>query len=394
MKNVKHSLFRKNIRWLAPLLFLTLIAFFFIRDEAGAKSKKVTRTPPALPVETAMVEQGDVPIYVEALGTVTPIASVSIISRVQGQLLQVNYQEGQLVKKGDSLVEIDPAPFEAALAQAEGQTARDQALLKEAKIDMERYQKAYQLHAVSKQQFEDQQQLVAQDEGIVKSDLGTLANAKINLSYCHIRSPIDGRVGLRLVDAGNMVQANSTTPLVVVTQIAPITVVFNVAEDYLGEIQAQQIARAKDSKENPDSAMVVEALDRSHEKKIATGKFLTLDNTIDPTTGTVKVKAIFDNQDGALFPNQFVNAKLLIDTVHGANLLTTAAIQRNEKGPFVYVISKDNTAKVQNIKIGTVSGDNTEVQGLNSGEVVASAGFDKLQDGAKVKPENAQKEKP
>jgi multidrug efflux system membrane fusion protein len=280
-----------------------------------------------------------------------------------------------MVRKGDPLLEIDPRPYQAAVTQAEGQLARDNAVLSEARIDLGRYQTAFSQNAIAQQQVYDQEQAVKQDEGTVKNDQGLLDTANVNLVYCHITSPIDGRVGLRLVDPGNIVQANSTTSLVVIAQLQPITVIFSVAEDYLTQIQ-QQMGHGQKLK--------VDALDRTQAKTLATGSLLTLDNQVDTTTGTVKLKAIFDNKDNALFPNQFVNAKLLVETQHGVVLVPNPAIQRNAQQAFVYVIKPDQTASMQNITVGTSDNNSTAVQGIQPGAVVAVNGFDKLQDGIKV----------
>ena len=333
-----------------------------------------------VPVVTATARQGDIGLYVSALGTVTPVYTVTVTSRVQGQIMEVHYREGQDVSKGDPLVDIDPRPYQAALTQAEGQLAHDQALLTEARIDLDRYQAAFSRNAIAKQQVDDQTQLARQYEGTVKNDEGVVENARVNLVYCHITSPIDGRVGLRLVDPGNIVQANSSTALVVVTQLHPITVIFNVAEDYLGEIQ-QQLRH--------DRSMEVDVFDRAVQKQLATGKLLTIDNQIDPSTGTVKLRALFDNRDLSLFPNQFVNAKLLVDMQHNATLIPTPAVQRNSQGTYVYVISSDMKASLRPVTEGTSDGSTTAVQGINPGDVVATDGFDKLQDGVKVRVRSA-----
>jgi membrane fusion protein, multidrug efflux system len=326
-------------------------------------------------VSTAAAHQGDIGIYLNALGTVTPVYTVTVTSRVQGEITQVYYREGQMVRKGDPLIEIDPRPYQAALTQVEGQLAHDQAVLNEAKIDLERYQQALNRNAIAKQQFDDQQQVVLQDEGTVKNDEGQLANAKVNLVYTHITAPIAGRVGLRLVDPGNIVQANSNTALVVITQLQPITVIFSIAEDHLSQIQ-QQLRKGK--------KLSVDAFDREGSTKLASGTLLTLDNVIDPTTGTLKLKAIFDNEDSALFPSQFVNVKLLVDTQHNVTLIPAPAIQRNAQGAFVYVIKSEQTASMRTITPGTTDGSVTAVQGVEPQEVVAVNGFDKLLDGAKV----------
>jgi len=326
-------------------------------------------------VSTATARQGDIGIYLNALGTVTPVYTVTVTSRVQGQITDVYYHEGQMVQKGDPLIEIDPRPYQAALTQTEGQLAHDTAVLNEAKIDLERYQQAFKRNAIAKQQLDDQQQVVLQDEGTVKNDEGTLANAKVNLVYTHITAPIAGRVGLRLVDPGNIVQANSNTALVVITQLQPITVIFSIAEDQLSQIQ-EQLRKGK--------KLPVDAFDRAGSTKLASGTLLTLDNVIDTTTGTLKLKAIFDNRDSALFANQFVNVKLLVDTQHNTTLIPAPAIQRSAQGAFVYVIKGDQTASMRTITPGTTDGSETSVQGVEPQEVVAINGFDKLQDGAKV----------
>jgi multidrug efflux system membrane fusion protein len=300
---------------------------------------------------------------------------VTVTSRVQGEITQVYYHEGQMVQKGDSLIEIDPRPYQASLTQVEGQLAHDTAVLNGAKIDLDRYQQAFARNAIAKQQLDDQQQVVLQEEGTVKNDEGQLANAKVNLVYTHITAPIAGRVGLRLVDPGNIVQANSNTALVVITQLQPITVIFSIAEDHLSQIQ-QQLRKGK--------KLPVDAFDRAGSAKLASGTLLTLDNVIDTTTGTLKLKAIFGNNDNALFANQFVNARILVDTQHGVTLIPSQAIQRSAQGAFVYVIKGDQTASMRMITPGTTDGSVTAVEGVEPQEVVAINGFDKLQDGAKV----------
>jgi membrane fusion protein, multidrug efflux system len=365
--------------WVIVLVLVFGVGFLVYRQhqaaEEASKAKENANAQKAVPVTVGKATKGDIGVYVEALGTVTPVYTVTVTSRVQGEIMEVHYREGQMVKKGDPLLEIDPRPYQAALTQAEGQLAHDQAMLNEARIDLERYQAAYAQNAVAQQQVYDQEQTVKQLEGTVQNDQGAVDNAKVNLVYCHITSPIDGRVGLRLVDPGNIVQANSTTALVVVTQLQPITVIFSVAEDYLGQIEPQLRKGQK---------LKVYALDRTQETTLATGSLLTIDNQVDTTTGTVKLRAIFDNKDNALFPNQFVNAKLLVETQHGVTLVPTAAIQRNSQQAFVYVIRPDQTAAVQNVTVGTTDGNATVAQGIQPGTVIAVNGFDKLQDGIKV----------
>ncbi len=365
--------------WIWLLVIIALVAgglWYYQRQSTGESSKAKAAAPPrAVPINTASSRKGDIGVYVEALGTVTPVYTVTVTSRVQGQIMAVHYREGQMVRKGDPLLDIDPRPYEAALTQTQGQLAHDQAVLAEARIDLTRYKSAFAQNAIAQQQVYDQEQSVLQDEGTVKNDEGLVENAKVNLDYTHITSPIDGRVGLRLVDPGNIVQANSSTPLVVVTQLQPITVIFSVAEDYLPQIQKQL---------RTGHSMTVDAFDRTQEKQIAAGTLLTLDNQIDTTTGTVKLKAVFPNKDDSLFPNQFVNARLLVETLHDATLVPTAAIQRNAQGAFVYQVKPDKTATMRTVTAGTTDGNTTAVEGIEPNVLVAISGFDRLQDGAKV----------
>jgi multidrug efflux system membrane fusion protein len=303
-----------------------------------------------------------------------------VTSRVLGEIVNVYYKEGQMVHKGDPLLDIDPRPYQAAVTQAEGQLAHDQALLSEAGIDYDRYKAALARNAIAQQQVADQEQVVHQYEGTVKNDQGSLDNAKVNLTYTHITSPIDGRVGLRLVDPGNIVQANSTTALVVITQLQPITLVFSVAEDYLSQIQPQIRSGAR---------MQVDAFDRQQQTRLASGYLLTLDNEVDTTTGTVKLKAQFDNKDAMLFPNEFVNARLLLKTLNDATLVPAQAVQQGSQGTFVFKISPDQTAAVLPVKAITSDGNVTAVDGVQPGDTLAASGFDKLQDGSKVSVRNA-----
>jgi multidrug efflux system membrane fusion protein len=368
----------KGHRWIWAIIVIILVAgtYYYLRQSKQKSSNaQADPAPRAVPVSAVAARKGDIGVYINALGAVTPVYTVTVTSRVQGEIINVFYREGQLVHKGDPLLDIDSRPYQAQLTQVEGQLAHDQALLNEAKIDLSRYQSAFSQNAIAKQQVDDQEQTVFQYEGTVKNDQGQVENAKVNLVYCHITSPIEGRVGLRLVDPGNIVQANSATSLVVVTQLQPITVIFSVAEDYLPQIQAQL---------RKGQRMVVDAFDREQQKKLASGSLLTLDNQIDPTTGTLKLKAIFQNEDGSLFANQFVNARLLVDTTHDAILIPTAAIQRNAQGAFVYVIKPDQSASIRTITVGTTDGDSAAVQGLQPGENIAVKGFEKLQDGVKV----------
>lgn len=372
----------KSRWWVWALVAVAVIAGIIVyRQRQAANGAKVKAAPViGVPIQTTKAVKGSIGEYVVALGTVTPVYTVTVTSRVLGEIVNVYYKEGQMVHKGDPLLDIDPRPYQAAVTQAEGQLAHDQALLSEAGIDFDRYKAALARNAIAQQQVADQEQVVHQYEGTVKNDQGSLDNAKVNLVYTHITSPIDGRVGLRLVDPGNIVQANSTTGLVVITQLQPITVVFSVAEDYLSQIQPQI---------RNGTRMEVDAFDRQQQTKLATGYLLTLDNEVDTTTGTVKLKAQFENKDGMLFPNEFVNARLLLKTLNDATLVPSQAVQQGSQGTFVFKIGPDQTAAVQPIKAITSDGNVTAVDGVQPGDTLAATGFDKLQDGSKVSVRSA-----
>lgn len=330
----------------------------------------------AIPVSVSPVKTGNIGVYVNALGTVTPVYSVTVTSRVTGQLLNVYYKEGQMVHKGQLLAEIDARPFQATYVQAQGQLERDTALLNNAKIDLSRYQMAYAQHAIPEQTVATQQSTINQDQGTVKVDEGNLSAAKVNLDYANITAPIDGRVGLRTVDPGNIVPANGATGLLTITQLQPITVIFNMAEDSISEVATQLRA---------GHTLRVDAFDRDNETDLAQGTLLTLDNQIDTTTGTVRVRASFSNRDFKLFPNEFVNARLLVRTLKNVNLIPTAAIQRNNDVAFVYVVDTGSrTVHSRNIVIATTNGDNAAVTGVKPGETLVTDGFDKLEEGTKV----------
>ncbi len=316
----------------------------------------------------------------DAIGTVTPVYTSSITSQVNGIVTAVHFTEGQLVRKGDPLIEIDSRPYRATLTQAQGILERDQGLLDQARMNLARYQAAWARNAIPKQTLDDQEKLMQQDQGTVHNDQGTVQYDQIQVDFCHIVSPITGRIGLRLVDPGNVVQANGTTVLAVVTQIQPITVVFTVAEDSLGLIQPRLRQRAK---------LEVDAFDRTDQKQLAKGTLLTLDNQIDTTTGTVKARASFANKDSSLFPNQFVNTRLLVKTLVGATLIPTAAIQHNGQATFVYVLA-NNKAHLRPITEGVIDGQRAQVERINPGDVLATSSFDKLQDGATVAINNKQ----
>jgi multidrug efflux system membrane fusion protein len=331
--------------------------------------------PPPVMISTASAITGDIGVYVQALGTVTPLHTVSLTARVAGQIAKVEYQEGQLVHAGDPLVEIDPAPFEAAVTQAEGQLDRDQAQLELAKINLDRDTDLLKKKVISKQEFDTQVATYHQMEGAVKLDQGNLDMAKVNLAYCHITSPIDGLVGLRLVDPGNIVQANGTSPLVMITQLQPITVEFNVAEDAVPQI-VQAVHSGKQ--------LTVDAYDRANTKKLAAGTLEAFNSQIDPTTGTLRLRATFKNDDDSLFPNQFVNARLLVDTHKGVTLLPNNAIQRNDNGTFVYLVQPNQTVTLKTVTVGTTDGNMSDAQDLQPGAVVAADSFNRLSDGVKI----------
>ncbi len=375
---------RRRWLWLSlsALLLLGVSAYLLwpkapLVTAGGGASKGAGTGQVPVPVVAALSRKGDIGAYYSGLGAVTPLATVTIRSRVDGQLVSVCYREGEIVHKGDLLVEIDDRPYQAALTQAEGQLIRDQAALENAKIDLARYQELLPLKAVPEQQLATQQTTVHQSEGVVKLDEGQIESAKVNLAYCKITAPVTGRVGLRLVDSGNIVHAADTDGLVIITQIAPISVIFTISED-----QLQAVLRKKAA----GQMLQVDAYDRTANTKLAQGSLTTLDNQIDPTTGTLKLRATFQNANGALFPNQFVNARLLVQEKQGVTLVTSAAVQRNSQATYLYVVKADSTVSVRPITLGTTEGDDSEVtSGLTPGEVVVMTGVDKLQEGSKVR---------
>jgi multidrug efflux system membrane fusion protein len=339
---------------------------------------KKPQAPPAprIAVTTATARKGDIGVYIEAIGTVTPLHTASITSQVTGQVVAVNYREGQRLATGDALVDIDSRPFRAALMQAQGVLERDKNILAQAQMDLERYRAAWARNAIARQTLDDQEKVVLQAQGTVKNDQGTVQLQQVQVDFCHITAPFAGRVGLRLVDPGNVVQSTGNTVLAVITQIEPITVVFTISEDNLGAVRARVAQGAQ---------LTVDALDRSAQKKIASGTLLTLDNQIDTTTGTVKARAVFDNVDDGLFPNQFVNVRLLVDTRRGVTLVPASAIQQNGAESFAYVI-QDGTARMRRVKPGVMDRGDTQVDGISPGDVVADSSFDRLRDGALVAP--------
>jgi membrane fusion protein, multidrug efflux system len=335
--------------------------------------------PRATPVVTAVARTGDLPVAITALGSVTALNTVTVRSRVDGQLLKVHFSEGQLVHAGDLLAEIDPSPFEAQLTQADGALARDVAALQNARLDLERYRVLVDKEMIARQQYDTQAATVRQAEGAVKADQGMVELIKVQISYTRITAPIGGRVGLRLVDPGNMVKANDPGGLVVIAQVEPIAVVFAIPEDSLQPVLRQYRGAGK--------SVSVEALDREGKRKLAAGTLAAVDNQIDPATGTVKLKASFPNEDGALFPNQFVNARVLLDVLPNVVLAPSEAIQRGPQGAYVYVVKPGGVAQMRRLELGpSDSGLVAVKQGLAAGEAVVVDGAEKLQDGAKVEP--------
>jgi multidrug efflux system membrane fusion protein len=362
----------RTFLWILLLIVVALVIVLLWRHHDNAK--KVAPAPAKITVTIATAKKGDIGVYLDAIGTVTPVYTASITSQVNGLVVGVHYKEGQLVRKGDPLIDIDSRPYRAMLLQAQGALERDENLLAQAQMDLERYRAAWARNAIAKQILDDQEKLVLQDEGTVKNDQGTVQYDQIQVDYCHITAPIAGRVGLRLVDPGNVVQSAGTVTLAVITQLEPITVIFTIAEDSLGPVVAQLAKKAQ---------LGVDALDRTGQTKIASGKLLTVDNQIDTTTGTVKARSVFDNKNDALFPNQFVNTHLLVNTLQGVTLIPASAIQQNGQASFVYLI-QNNITHIRTVKPGVTNGGVTQVDGINPGDVVANSSFDKLQENAAV----------
>jgi multidrug efflux system membrane fusion protein len=371
---------RRRWPWLLAVVLLAGVGY-------GLHATSATRQPasaepaarpvgPAVPVSVATAREGDLPVYLTGLGSVTAFNTVSVKSRVDGQLIKVAFQEGQFVHEGDLLAEIDPRPFEVQLTQSEGQMARDAALLKDAQINQARYRELLARQLIAKQQVDDQAALVGQYAGAVKMDQGLIDNARLQLTYSHITAPISGRVGLRLVDAGNMVHATDPNGLLVITQVQPIAVLFTLPEDNLPPILGKVRAGER---------LTVEAYDRAGQNKIAAGALLTVDNQIDQSTGTTRLKAIFPNDDDVLFPNQFVNARLLLDVRKGAVIVPLAGIQRGPQGTFVYLVKPDHTVDVRQVTLGPTSATDAAIEaGLSAGEVIVIEGVDKLRAGSTV----------
>jgi membrane fusion protein, multidrug efflux system len=366
----------RRLLWLLLLaLVVGLVVWWVLRHQSGVPTGRFITTG-AMPVGTAAVAKGDMPVVDNALGTVTPLATVTVQTQINGQLTEVGFQEGQMVKQGDFLAQIDPRPYQVALEQAQGQLAKDQAALADARLDLARYEKLVAQNAIASQTLDTQRATVAQDIGTVQTDQAQVDAQKLNLAYCHITAPVTGRVGLRQVDPGNYIQTSSTTGIVVVTQVQPISVIFTLPEDSLPAVLKQVHA---------GQTLAATAYDRTGNTEIETGQLATIDNQIDTTTGTVKLRATFANNALQLFPNQFVNIKLTVDTLKGTNIVPEAAIQRGAPGTFVYLVKPDNTVTAQPVTLGPDNGQKVAVtKGLEPGQVVVIDGADRLKDGAQV----------
>ena len=378
MPGVSGSAPRRWRLWLATLAAVAIVATLMLTRAMRAQPAGPARAtgPRAVPVVGSAARTGDLGVYQTGLGTVTPVRTVTVRSRVDGELLSVAYREGQFVHAGDLLAQIDPRPFQVQLLQAEGQLARDEAALKNARVDLERYRVLVEQDSVPRQQLDTQVATVDQLEAALKTDRAQVESAKLNLTYSRIVSPLSGIVGLRLVDPGNMVHGSDQNGLLVITEQQPIAVVFTIAADHLQPVIQQTKAGRH---------LVVEAWDRDMKQKLATGSLLAIDNQIDQTTGTVRIKALFPNEDFALYPNQFVNARLLVDTVHRAVLVPTAALQRSPQSTYVYVVKPDSTVEMRNVEVQLTEGDDSALRrGIAPGEVVVIDGVDKLQAGTPV----------
>jgi membrane fusion protein, multidrug efflux system len=367
-------------RWLIGFLVLCLVAagiyIYYVRKSSSAANRRQKPLAPGVAVTAVQAKKTDLNIYISALGSVTPLNTVTVRTRVDGQLMDVLFREGEIVRAGDRLAKVDPRPFEVLLVQAEGQMARDVAQLNNARLDLDRYRTLWAEDSIPKQQLDTQEALVRQFEGAIQNDQGLIDSAKLQLLYCQITAPIGGRTGLRLVDPGNIVHANDVNGLVVITQLQPIAVIFPISEDYLPRV----LAKLKTTEPLP-----VEAYDREMRRKLAVGSLLTVDNQIDPTTGTVRLKATFPNEGNELFPGQFVNAYLLVDVRRGATVIPAPAIQRGPQNTFVYVVKADRTASVRPVTVAEIQGDDASIEtGLSPDELVVVDGADRLREGTLV----------
>jgi len=376
---------RRRWLWLPGLIALAIVLYYVWPRQKRPNTALTGPTMPGasmrgagvVPVDAAKTWEGNIGVYVTGLGAVTPVYTVTVVSQISGYLMNVFYKQGQIVHQGDMLALIDPRPYEVMLENDQAALARDTATYNNAIVDLHRYQVLVPERAETEQTLATQAATVKSDAAILKTDQAAIDTAKLDLVYCNIRAPITGRVGLRLVDPGNYVTASASDGLVVITQIQPITVVFPISEDQLPEVYQRWHAGDR---------MLVEAYDRTNTTKIATGYLETIDNQIDPTTGTVKLRALFNNSDGALFPNQFVNARLLVEEKRGVTLAPTAAVQRSAQATYVYVVNSNSTATMQTVKVGTTEGNDTQItSGLSPGQTVVMTGVDELQQGSKVR---------
>jgi membrane fusion protein, multidrug efflux system len=393
---------RRHWLWIIALAALLAVGFWYFRDSRASTEAQGPAAPGGasaqgrgsgqgrqgmgaggfvVPVVVASAQHGDLPVYFNGLGTVTAFNTVTVHSRVDGQITRINFQEGQFVHQGDSLLEIDPRPYQVQLEQAEGQLARDQAQLRDVQVNYERFQLLYKEGVIPKQQLDTQGAQVGQFEGAIKADQGVIDSAKLQLVYSHVTAPISGRIGLRLVDIGNIVHATDSNGLLVITQLQPISVIFALPQDQLPQIAA---------KLRTGNQLIVDAYDRDDTTKIESGKLLTIDNQIDTSTGTYKLKAVFNNDRNLLFPNQFVNVHLLADVKKNLVIVPTSAIQRGPQGTYVYVVQDGNSVKIQPVTMAQTTADRIGLSaGLNAGDVVVIDGQDKLQDGSKINPTTA-----
>lgn len=368
---------RENRRIVLITAFVLLAVIIALLIWTGLRgTKKAPPAPPPISVAAAPAKRVDFNIYITGLGTVTPLNTVTIRTRVDGQLLEVLFREGQVVERNALLARIDPRPFQAQLLQAEGALARDRQLLANARVDLERYRTLWAQDSIPKQQLDTQEHLVRQYEGTVKADKGLVESARVNLIYCRITAPVAGRVGLRLVDPGNIIHAADTNGLAVITQLEPITVIFPIPEDNIPQV----MSHLRNGEHPP-----VEAFDREMRKQLAAGSLLTADNLVDPATGTVRLRAVFPNKGHELFPNQFVNARLLVNVLRNVVVIPSAAIQRGPQGTFVYLIKSDKTAEIRTVVVGIIQGGDASIEsGLAEGDLVVTDGADRLREGARV----------